>query len=193
MTQLIGITGLARSGKDTFASLLVRQGYKRIAFADPLKEAVATIAGEPAYLYHDDFTKEEFSEVLGTTRRAAMQALGTDYVRNHLHPDVWIRRAVAHWRGSGCVPTVISDVRFDNEAQAIKDLGGIVVRMVRAGSGLTGPGASHPSEQGVSDNLVNVEIDNNGAVGELAPEALKLVKLLLSGSPRHQLPVDGAA
>ena len=47
---LIGITGPARSGKDTVAGFLIEQGFHRVSFADPLKAGVAAIVGEPAEL-----------------------------------------------------------------------------------------------------------------------------------------------
>lgn len=174
MIPLIGVTGLARAGKDSLARILVeRHGYKRVAFADALKEAVAAIAGEPVILFHSDVSKEEFSTTLGTTRRKALQVVGAA-VRDNLDEMVWVRRAVMKWNLAGCPPTVISDVRYENEAKAILELGGCIIKLNRPGAGLTGEAAAHKSEAGIPGDLVTVEIQNDGTLGELAHEAHKL-------------------
>lgn len=55
---------------------------------------------------------------------------GTDYVRQYLgQEDAWLRKGLARTeevRSKGLIP-VVTDVRFLNEAQAIKDLGGTLV------------------------------------------------------------------
>lgn len=173
MTQLVASTGLARAGKDTFTARLVRQGAKRMAFADALKEVVAMIANEPSHLYFDDVTKEEFSESLGMTRRVALQRVGKA-MRDALGEDVWVKRALRQWEATGRPLTAISDCRYDNEARLVKEAGGVVVRIVRPGAGLQGEAAQHESERGVSDDLVDVEIHNDGTVSELESEALKV-------------------
>lgn len=177
MSKLIGITGLARSGKDSFALILGRHGYHRIAFADPLKEVVAHIANEETHLYHDEVTKEQHCEALGMTRRIALQRVG-HAMREALGEDVWVNRALREWNSLGRPATVVSDCRYKNEAIAIRNLGGIVVRMVRPGAGLSGEAADHSSEVQLPDGLVDVEINNDGTLGELADEARKIALML---------------
>lgn len=176
-TKLIGITGLARSGKDSFALILGRHGYHRIAFADALKKATAKIANEDSHLFFDDFAKEQFSEALGMTRRIALQRVG-QAVRESLGKDTWVNRALRQWESLDRPATVISDCRYENEALAIRKLGGIIVRMVRPGAGLTGEAAGHASEVQLPDGLVDVEINNDGTLGELVDEARKIALLL---------------
>lgn len=44
MTQLLGLTGLKRSGKDTAAlRLMNRHSFIRVAFADPVKQALTDL------------------------------------------------------------------------------------------------------------------------------------------------------
>lgn len=180
MSKLIGITGLARSGKDSFGNILVsKHGFKRTAFANALKTAVAYIANEDTTLYFDDETKELYTEALDTTRRMALQKVGSA-VRLALGPDTWVRRVIRAWEAQGCPPTVITDVRYENEAEAIRSRGGIIVRVVRPGSGLTGEAAQHESEMRLADNLVDIEIVNDGTLSELAFEARKVA--LLAGA-----------
>jgi len=174
MTTLIGITGLARSGKDEFSKTFVKHGFKRAAFANALKTTVAYIANEDAPLYFDDVTKEEFSDALGMTRRSALQLMGSA-VRDTLGVDTWVNRTIRGWKAQGRQPTVITDCRYPNEAEAIKAEGGIIVRIIRPGAGLTGVQGAHESERGLPDDLVDIEITNDGSLGELAAEALKVI------------------
>ena len=165
--KLIGITGKAGAGKDTLAAGFVRLGYRRIAFADALKEAAAVIAGEPSGPYFTHEGKVEFSPVLGRTRREALQSLGSA-VRSHLDEGVWVRRALAEWERLGRPATVISDVRYDNEAQKIRDLGGMVIRIDRPGPALlSGAAAAHESEHGVCVDLVDEVFVNDGDIDDV--------------------------
>ena len=179
MIKLIGVSGKARAGKDTFAAACVAKGYRRIAFADALKVVTALVADEEANLYFDDFAKEQFTHALGMTRRQALQNVGKS-MRDALGPDVWVQRALREWNNNGNPPVVISDCRYPNEADAIRTAGGIVVRVSREGSGLEGAAGKHESEIQLPDDLVDVEIDNNGTVGELNAEARKIVAWLES-------------
>lgn len=183
--RLVGITGKARSGKDTFAKALIKHGYQRIAFADAVKEVTALIAAEPTHLYFDDVTKEEYTDALQMTRRQALQKVGTEGIRKALGEDIWIRRALRLWVADGKPAAVITDVRFDNEAEAILALGGHLVRIVRPDNdGLQGTAATHASEAGVSSDLIDVEIINDGTVGDLWAEAAKLRAVLDGDSER---------
>lgn len=177
MTKLIGITGLARAGKDTLAKGFIRAGYERKAFADALKEATAFIANEPTHLFFDDSTKEGYCEALGMTRRRALQSLGKG-VRDSLGETTWVNRLLREWEDDGRPATVISDVRYLNEAQEIIKRGGIVIKVTRSGAGLDGEAAQHESERGLPDDLITVFIVNNGSIGDLYVEAAKVDKMV---------------
>lgn len=173
MTRLVGIAGLARSGKDTLAQGFVKLGYRRVAFADALKEATALIANEPSHLYFGEASKEEHTEALGMTRRKALQSVGKA-VRDCLGPQTWVNRVLRDWHLCGRYPMVISDLRYPNEAQAILLNGGTVVRVHREGSGLPGEAGLHESEWALSEDQVDIEVYNNGTVGDLHAEAVKI-------------------
>lgn len=173
--KLIGITGLAHSGKDSLAACFARSGFQRKAFADSLKAVTALIAGEPSHLYFGETSKEEFCDTLGMTRREALQKVGVG-MRQAIGPDVWVKRLLQGWVDTGLAPTVISDCRFENEAQAIRDLGGIIIQIVRPGAGLSGNAASHVSENGIDDELIDFVVNNDGTLGDLAVEAGKILK-----------------
>jgi hypothetical protein len=171
---LLGIAGRARAGKDTFASALLELGFKRAAFADPLKEVTALIADEPSHLYFGEASKEEYSDALGMIRRTALQGVGNS-IRQVLGAETWVNRVIRRWKLDGCNATVVTDVRYPNEAEAITREGGYVIRINRPGLALSGEQADHVSENPLPDELVDIEVFNTGSQGELKAEARKIL------------------
>jgi len=130
--RLIGIAGAARSGKDSIASVLVEDyGFTRYALADPIKAALRSMLG-----LTDDHTdgdlKEELIDELGVSPRHLMQTLGTEWGRDTIRPDLWLRAAERHLeRING--PVVVPDIRMSNEAAWIRQKGGFVWHVRRPG------------------------------------------------------------
>jgi hypothetical protein len=181
MKRLIGVAGKARSGKDEFTRGLMAQGYTRGAFADALKQVTALIADEPLVNFTDDVLKEGYSPSLKMTRRAALQKVGAGG-REILHDGVWVERLLA--QAAQHDQFAISDVRYPNEAQAIRALGGIVVLIDRPDNvGLTGEAAAHSSEQPLPGELVSVYILNQGNIGQLHAEAKLIAEWLELRTP----------
>lgn len=145
----MGFAGLARVGKDTAAQVLIKEfGYVQESFADPIRKFVAHILGWS--LAELEARKEDYIEWLGTTPRRMMQTVGTEWGRIGVNDLIWVNRtlrAVDHNRINLFSPTVITDVRFDNEAEAIRAAGGVVVHIVRPDALKT---SAHVSENGVT-------------------------------------------
>lgn len=148
--MIVGLTGLAGSGKSEAALRLVsRHGFTRTRFAGPFKammHALLSGAGvdhDTARRMIDGDLKEVPSPALsGCSPRHAMQTLGTEWGRMCLSPSFWVdvwRHAAAGIDG----PIVVDDVRFANEAAAIRDMGGVIVKVARPGVARM----SHASEQ----------------------------------------------
>lgn len=165
--RLIGLTGRAGAGKDTAAAALVDAGYCQVAFADKLKRIVAELAGEPVQNFYDRELKEAECPALAMTRRRALQEVGNE-MRRVIHQGVWVNAVMHQWHNLGRPHTVISDVRYDSEAQAIIDNGGVVILIERPGApALSGAAAQHISERGVSLDLIETAIVNDGSVEQL--------------------------
>lgn len=172
--MLIGLAGRAGAGKDTVAQMIVQAagavGYPAIvtSFADPLYEAVSAITGIPVNRLRDRELKEQPIEWLGKSPRELLQTLGTQWGRQMIHPEIWVAATARRWRGSDAAVIAIPDVRFDNEARAIREAGGRVFRVIRPGHECLAAGAAqHESEAGVSDDLVDGVIANVGTLEQL--------------------------
>ena len=166
--MIIGLGYKARSGKDTVAEYLVKNhGYFRRAFADSLKEACKAIFHLSDEQVYGDL-KEVKDEFWGTTPRDILQRVGTEALRMGYHPDVWVMSLKRFILDSNCPNWVISDVRFPNEAEAIKELGGIVVRVDREKRDDISAGYKHPSEISM-DQYEGWDrvLDNNGHLSQL--------------------------
>jgi hypothetical protein len=141
--MIIGIAGFQGSGKDTIADYLQNiYGFKRDSFAATLKDAVAAVFGWDRELLEGRTTesrawREQVDpwwanrlNMPALTPRLVLQKWGTEVARKSWHDDTWIaslenKLARAH------NDIVITDVRFPNEIRAVRDAGGIVIRVVR--------------------------------------------------------------
>ena len=129
--MLIGLCGPAGAGKNTVAELLTDSDgctLVQMAFADPLYECVSTITGLPVACLKDRDVKETVIPWLGKSPRQMLQTLGTEWGRGTVHTEIWVRITMERAKPELVVGrgVVITDVRFDNEAQAIIDSGGEV-------------------------------------------------------------------
>jgi hypothetical protein len=135
MKKIVGICGLIGHGKDTAAGFLIEQGYQRISFAGVLKDACANIFSWDRILLEGNTSESRVwretvdewwskrLDIPNFTPRYALQFMGTDVLRTHFHPDIWVaacERQVEMTEKS----VVISDCRFFNELKIIKKLGG---------------------------------------------------------------------
>lgn len=140
---VVAFTGLAGSGKSTAADYLIGKGYTRVKFAQPLKDMLRSIGLTDEHI-EGNLKDEPCDLLLGWTPRYAMQTLGTEWGRDLLGATFWERL----WRRNAlnaCGSVVVDDCRFENEAAAVRDLGGIVIQIVGRG-GIAG---GHASEAGV--------------------------------------------
>jgi FMN phosphatase YigB (HAD superfamily) len=167
---LVGVRGYAQSGKDSVAAVLVsRYGFTRAAFADALKELacrtnpIVSLDGRRLASLVDeigwDRAKTEVLEV-----REILQRLGKG-ARDVLGEDIWVDTLFR--RHAGASRLVIPDVRFPNEAAAVRGRGGRVVRVVRPG---VGPANGHISETALDDDEPDAVIMNDGFLDDLAEE-----------------------
>lgn len=161
-------------------------------FAGKLKDIASHLTG----IDIEDFEDQEFKKTdlgkewaihgLPMSVRDFLQKLGTEGLRNGVHDDVWVNALFADYKKieysneeQAHYPNwVITDTRFTNEAKAIKDKGGIIIRVDRPG---VTPINAHPSETGLDSWKFDYKVVNNTdiyALKETIKEILKHAKLL---------------
>lgn len=178
MTEIVAFSGYARSGKDEAAKILVEEfGFTRVSFADKLRDFLyalnprvdivfSTPQRDDPYYWRkvqdiiDQYGWDGYKESpFGTEIRELLQRLGTEAGRQVLGENVWVDAAF----NVEADKIVVSDCRFPNEAQAVKDRGGVVTRITRYN---VGPANQHPSETSLDDWPFDYQIQNNSTLEE---------------------------
>ena len=179
----IGMSGYARSGKDTVADILHEEyGFGRVTLAAPLKEMVYTLNPWVDIDFDCHVRYQDFVDDLGLHEaknhpevRRLLQVYGTDVMRRQFGEDVWVDLAYSgkdpadHW--------VVTDCRFKNEANGIRNHGGFVVRVERPG---VEPPNLHPSEVDLLDYDFDFYLDNSGTLEELEASVHRMMDELRS-------------
>jgi len=178
---LIGLAGKARVGKDTVGEYLENYHlFQRYAFAGPLKKAVCEMFGITMNYFNDPELKEKVIPFWGYSPRQMAQLLGTEGGRELFDKNIWIKRAQREWDsllesaitmtkidrslGTAIQGMVVTDVRFDNEADWIRDQGGTVWHIQRHDAYEV---SNHVSESGVVVKIEDMHIRNNGTLEDL--------------------------
>lgn len=172
---IIGIAGFKGSGKSTAAQYLKEQHAHvqvlTLGFADPIKRALRHMFQDiitDQQLYGESANREtpvgEFENIRGEplTARYLLQTMGTDWGRNMVDPDLWVKLTVDKARrflrqNGGLV--VIPDVRFVNEVQAIHNAGGVVWFIDRPCAAPLGE-VEHASEAELQTNAFRDKMDH---------------------------------
>lgn len=139
--ELIGVVGFIGSGKGTVGDILASEyGYEKLSFAGKLKDAVsvmfnwdrAMLEGDTSKSRNDrevmdEFWSKKFNKTI--TPRYILQFMGTEVIRNNLHENFWIDALENSLQKNK--KYVITDVRFPNEMEMVKQNGGKLVWVKR--------------------------------------------------------------
>jgi ABC-type oligopeptide transport system ATPase subunit len=183
--NLIGLSGRIGSGKDTVGAIIQEltrpeiEGYVTFIngewkpalggsdwrirkYAYKLKQIASILIGIPIEKFEDhEFKKSELGPEWGMTVRSFLQKLGTEAVRNGLHDHAWINALFADFTEDS--KWIITDVRYPNEYEAIKQRGGIMIRVNRGEQSKD----AHISETALDEFKFDYVIDNNGNLDDL--------------------------
>ena len=166
--MIIGLSGKKRSGKDTVADIVCNMYPSTIkyAFASPLKLEVATATG-----FSLKYIEEHKSNF-----RLILQGWGTDFRREIYGKDYWIRKMEEALKLilSTHEHVVIPDVRFLNEYEFVKSLGGVMIRIERA----VDYSDTHVSENELDHTTFDHVIVNDGTERDLV-DKIKQLKLIV--------------
>lgn len=186
--MLVGLTGYARSGKDAAAAGLTAIGWKRVSFAEPIRQMLLILNPMlPSSLTLQTVVREQGWD--GAKRspevRRLLQVMGAEIGREMIDEDLWTNLAKKAWDDyhKFGYDVVVTDVRFKNESDAIKFNGGKIIRIHRDG---VIPAQNHVSDTSVDLITPDFEIVNNGTVEDLQ-NTLKTVLEL----PEPYLPHSG--
>lgn len=181
--MLIGLTGYARSGKDSVADVMVSDlGFGRAAYADALREGLLVLdpylgldqTGRRLWRLSDEIAlvgwEGSKAREWGQEIRRLLQRFGTEAGRDIHGDNTWVN---ALFR---CAPqkrnTVITDVRFLNEALAVQKRGGVIVRVVRPGVAMLN---QHASEMELDLIKPDLTLLNNGTLLDLENTVVRLL------------------
>jgi len=224
--SIIGIHGYIESGKDTVANIIKKidaeRDWKIKKFASKLKQIATILTGIPS----DKFEDQEFKKTyLGDewtvetkidhtlikdgkatrakvfnrmTVRDMLQKLGTEAMRNGLHPDVWVNALLCDYKKTKNKDEeythpnwIISDLRFPNEYDAIKKKDGFCIKVVRprlltpkftSKDGLVSVqyiemdmAKQHISEYALDNHTFDYTLDNSGDIDDLEKEVRQML------------------
>ncbi len=175
---------MAGAGKNEAAKALVKAGWIEAAFATKMRQAVLAIdpwidvrfdgaqfcrLSEVIAKCGWDDAKRTYPEV-----RRLLQRFGTEAGRDIHGEQVWVNLVLDPWWDTdGTTNLVVTDCRFPNEAESIRSMGGMVVRITRPG--LAPIPGGHASEAGVPDEMVDHTIANDGTISALHAAMLATV------------------
>lgn len=141
-SRLIGISGKKQSGKNETAKIILQEYpyFEKKAFADPLKKFLSSCFNVPVEKFEYEKFKsqimpDKWQVVLPNktlskrTVRWYLTNTGTNALRNEVHTNFWVNALSSEFTKDSY--WVISDVRYLNEAQWIKDNNGIIIRVER--------------------------------------------------------------
>lgn len=178
--MLIGLVGRKRVGKDTVAFYLEnRYKYKKISLADPIREMIEVFfrslgieKKDFGNLFYGDAKDIPNENLFGRTPRYLLQSLGTEWGRTLVDPNVWIECALRVYDRSP-QKMVVSDVRFQNEADAIVARGGKLIKIHNPRAKIDN---SHPSEIMVDKISTHFEILNVSTFNNLYTDVDKILR-----------------
>lgn len=197
--RIIGFTGRKGAGKDTLAAAIKSElgqddlDVITFQFAGPIKAFCRAVFGW-SEAHTDGELKETVDPRWGITPRRAMQTLGTEWGRG-LHPNLWVESMRDRVKAAPYDVILITDVRFDNEAEMIREMGGVVVEVFRPRA-VTHSGPvkrfclrvlswigfartdRHASEAGVHRHLIDYTADNSGTREQLEAQAPEILRFL---------------
>lgn len=168
--MIIGISGKIGSGKTTVAELILAKDkrFESKSFVFKLKKIVALLTGSS---YEDNITQEGKNKgsIFGKTLGELQQIIGTNVMRDNFDKDVWVKALFADYNPDKSF-WIISDVRFKNEADYIKQMGGIIVRIEGDPAGVRANSKrdhTHPSETELDNYDFDCMYYNEEGVTEL--------------------------
>ena len=162
--MIFAFVGYMGSGKTTIAraALMGRTNWQHIGFSDPMINMMRALGVPESIIVDKARWNDPLSVLNGRTLRHATQTIGTEWGREHMGQDFWLNHGLErarNFKGN----TFIDNVRFPNEAEAIKNAGGILIALHRRAA--VPSGEPHESERHIAvlQNRCTCHIYNDDA------------------------------
>lgn len=170
--KIVGIGGYAHSGKDSFAKQLTAFGFTHASFAHQMKHAA--FAALPQDLQKEVLDLDNGLELFEGAKadpkwREYLQRFGTEGVRK-IDKFFWVRTVLDNLPS---YKVAISDVRFENELDEIRNRDGVVVWIDRPG---VGPVNEHVSDNSIDASMCDTIIENDGSLEDLYDKAWAFIE-----------------
>lgn len=178
MTRILGLGGYKGSGKDAFAAALPQNKWVVRGMSDPLLLAGRAIN---PFLRDVNMTAQEWEahcegdyplmKSESQDYRGFLQRLGTDFGRNMIDENVWVNIAVRTIQSDLAYgkSVAITGIRFPNEIEAIRSLGGTLAWVQRGD--VTSTTDTHASENSVGPDDFDITILNDSTLYDLEEKA----------------------
>lgn len=176
--RIIGFTGYKGSGKSEAAKALYDNAIQ-VNFADALKEMFKDLTTFNALYGPSEVRNSTCIRGTDVTVRVALQTVGV--AMRELDPDFWVKlwkARIQHIKDTYPLNPIVykywtvTDVRFPNEAEAIRDMGGCIIKLSRG----TNTYDNHVSELPLPEHLVDITIANNSTIKHLHNEVRKIAE-----------------
>jgi len=193
--MLIGLSGKARSGKDTLGDYLVNilaskdEQYTLMAYADELKRKVAedfNLSNEQLYGDLKEAPDNRYGKESGRfssnpveafwSPREILQFMGTDVYRA-IDDNFWVRKLFDKIDKMNYSNVIVTDLRLPNEVEAINDRDGIHIRVIRPGDNKIN-GQQHISETALDDTKADIVVYNEGTLEDLYDTAIVSLRII---------------
>lgn len=174
--MIVGLySTVPQSGKSTVSKLFVLAGFRKLSLATPVKQSLNVVLMglgiNDAHEYLWGERKNKVIPELGVTGGYLMSTYATDYFRNEIDPDVWLKILMRNVKESKNY--IVDDMRFPNEYDAFD----VRIKIVRENIDKR-HGRSEKSEGQLDDYPFDYVINNNGTLAKLEDRARFIINRL---------------
>lgn len=178
--MIIALSGKIGAGKDAAGIYLQNTyGFKIIKFATLIKQITAQLTNTSIEMQNTQKGKQTYLKDWGMTIREFQQRLGTDAMREGLHKNCWVIATLNKYNPKKH-KWVITDTRFKNEADEVRNLGGQLLRITRPNNPF--PQSNHQSEIELDDYNFDYYIVNSGSLEDLYTRMEDFLRDIKKGS-----------
>ena len=162
---VVALAGPINAGKSLVASMLPAM---HLQWADPIYAGLSAMLGVPDEWLRSRVNKDTSIDWLGVSPRFLLRTLGTEWGRDIVDPDVWVKLTdmrIERAAASGQQSFAVCGTRFPNEARLVRARGGEVWWINRGVSVSAAP--QHRSDAMLVESDCDRVIDNTGTIDQL--------------------------